>query len=230
MPSTSDRKNLIREVEMTILLADNDDDEETLKVFTSDYCRLFAEKYLNIQQKEKPKDIILDDLDVTNILERFRGTAYTADIMEDLKDRPMRLGATYVFSKDFELKWIFDSISKWVDLYHFQPNIFTVGGLIEYFWRIGGGNWGIERTQRRNQQKRSGKKIGRYSYGLLERKIGHQLHDILRSRMAEMDEGKAVSLNTYGFIFRVSLEELPPFYAAVSHSQLRHPSKISVTM
>ncbi|KAI9237429.1 MAG: hypothetical protein BYD32DRAFT_487292 [Podila humilis] len=29
MPFTSDRKNLIREIEMTILLADNDDDEET---------------------------------------------------------------------------------------------------------------------------------------------------------------------------------------------------------
>lgn len=79
-------------------------------------------------------------------------------------------------------------------------------------------------------------------------------------RVAEMDEGKAVGLNTYGFIFGgkwlllhffyskcidsdgdyqarpfsfiffVSLEELSPFYAAVSHSQLRHPSKISVTM
>lgn len=63
--------------------------------------------------KEKPKEISLDDLDVTNTLERFRGMASTADIMEDLKDRPARLGATYVFSKDFELKWILDSISKW---------------------------------------------------------------------------------------------------------------------
>ncbi|KAF9201567.1 hypothetical protein BGZ59_002627 [Podila verticillata] len=128
------------------------EEEDALKVFTSDDCRHFAEKYLNIQQKvtspsgkmlkdilfqvgqtrkhhhlihsfiidendeivrslfepvdwtfimkEKPKDIILDDLDVTNILERFRGTASTAGIMKDWKDRPMRLGATYVFSRD----------------------------------------------------------------------------------------------------------------------------------
>ncbi|KFH62181.1 hypothetical protein MVEG_11820 [Podila verticillata NRRL 6337] len=49
--------------------------------------------------KEKPKELILNDLDVTKILERFRRMASTADIMEDLKDRLARLGATYVFSK-----------------------------------------------------------------------------------------------------------------------------------
>ncbi|KAF8921633.1 hypothetical protein BGZ52_011565, partial [Haplosporangium bisporale] len=32
-------------------------------------------------------------------------------------------------------------------------------------------------------------------------KIGRQLHDILRSRMTELDERRAMSLNTYGFIF-----------------------------
>ncbi|KAF9311774.1 hypothetical protein BG003_007045 [Podila horticola] len=211
--------------------------------------------------KEKPKEISLDDLDVTNTLERFRGMASTADIMEDLKDRPARLGATYVFSKDFELKWILDSISKWVDLYHVQPNVFTVGGLTEYFWRIGGESWGIESTKRRNQQKRSGKKIGGYKGdGYLREfgpkkadwlsiegakhwdtdgikykresswKIGRQLHDILRSRMAEVDESRAMSLNTYGFIFGAPLEELPPFYAAASPSQLRHLLRTLATM
>ncbi|KAI9234275.1 MAG: hypothetical protein BYD32DRAFT_439346 [Podila humilis] len=49
--------------------------------------------------KKKPKELILNDLDVTKILERFRGMASTADIMEDLKDRLARHGATYVFSK-----------------------------------------------------------------------------------------------------------------------------------
>lgn len=86
------------------------------------------------------------------------------------------------------MKWIFDSILKWVDLDHVQPNIFTVGGLTEYFWRsnvwsvldflfydlpnftlVGGESWGIESTQQRNQQKRSGKKIDDYKGELLER-------------------------------------------------------------
>lgn len=158
----------------------------------------------------------------------------------------------FLFFRSILLHYLnsFSSISR-VDLYHVQPNVFTVGGLTEYFWRsnvwgvldslfydlpnfilVGGESWGIESTKRRNQQKRSGKKIGgSKGDGYLREfgpkkadwlsvegakhwdtdgikykresswKIGRQLHDILRSRMAEMDEKRAMSLNTYGFIF-----------------------------
>ncbi|KAG0044350.1 hypothetical protein BGZ83_010424 [Gryganskiella cystojenkinii] len=201
---------------------------------------------------ENPREVTLDDPDVSRMLKSFQELASTADVMKALQDRPARLGANYVFSKDYELKWLLDSISKWADLYNIQPNIFAVDGLTEYFWRsnvwsildslfydlpnfilLGGESWGIESTKRRNQQKeKSGKKIGgSKGDGYLREfgpkkadwlsiegakqwdtdgfkykresswKIGRQLHDILRSRMAEMDEKRAMSLNTYGFVF-----------------------------
>ncbi|KAG0331889.1 hypothetical protein BG004_001466 [Podila humilis] len=214
--------------------------------------RLFDSGDWTFITAERPREVVLDDLDVVTLLESFQGLASTSDVMKALQDRPARLGANYNFSKDFELKWLFDSISKWADLYNIQPNVFTIDGLTEYFWRsnvwsildslfydlpnfilVGGESWGIESTKRRNQQKKSGgKKIGgskgdgylrefgpkRADWLSIEGakqwdtdgikykrestwKIGRQLHDILRSRIGEMDPKRAMDLNTYGFIF-----------------------------
>ncbi|KAF8924990.1 hypothetical protein BGZ58_001238 [Dissophora ornata] len=213
---------------------------------------LFDPKDWTFITTEKPREVIQDDNDVMSMLKSYQELVSTAEIMEALKTRPTRLGESYVFSKDYELKWLLDSISKWVDLYNIQPNIFTVDGLTEYFWRsniwgildslfydlpnfilLGGESWGIESTKRRNQQKvKSGRKIGgSKGDGYLREfgpkkadwmsiegakqwdtegikykresswKIGRQLHDILRSRMAEIDDKRAMSLTIYGFIF-----------------------------
>lgn len=49
MPFTSDRKNLIREVEMTILLADNDDDKETVKELVGLHHLFSCSRFVNDQ-------------------------------------------------------------------------------------------------------------------------------------------------------------------------------------
>ncbi|KAF9158031.1 hypothetical protein BGX20_003584, partial [Mortierella sp. AD010] len=144
---------------------DNDDNDDLL-AFTSEDYRLFAEKYINIKDKDKfllPSGRILEevlfsvgmtkkkhhlihsfiidvddqdikcifdssdwesivkeaeqrtcvaDADIVALLDSFKEMNRTKKIMERLLERHPRLGSSYVHSQDYDIKWIFDSISK----------------------------------------------------------------------------------------------------------------------
>ncbi|KAF9993820.1 hypothetical protein BGZ79_001457 [Entomortierella chlamydospora] len=195
---------------------DNDDNDDLL-TFTSEDYRLFAEKYINIKDKDKfllpsgrkleevlfsvgmtkkkhhlihsfiidvddhdiecifdssdwesiveeaEQQTCIADADVVTLLDSFKEMNSMKKIMERLSERHPRLGGSYVHSQDYDIK---------LDLYLFQPSIFSMEGLLEYFWRsnvwgvidtlfydtpnllmVGGEGCGIESTQRRNQQQ-----------------------------------------------------------------------------
>ncbi|KAF9923554.1 hypothetical protein BGZ67_009765, partial [Mortierella alpina] len=122
--------------------------------------------------KEQEMSVSLSDQDVAKILERFRRADSIGTIMTLLQERHPRLGKGFVMERDYDLKWIFDSISRWLDLYSMPFSVFTSDAPLEYFWRsqvwgaldtmffdisntlmIGGESSGLDSTERRNQQQ-----------------------------------------------------------------------------
>ncbi|KAG0201876.1 hypothetical protein BGX33_010056 [Mortierella sp. NVP41] len=138
------------------------DDESTKSLFTpTDWDFIKAEQEISLEIKDK---------DILDVLARFRESDSMGDIMANLNERHPRLGKRYTMDLDYDLKWTFDSVSKWLDLYSMPFPVFTCDSPLEYFWRsqvwgvldtlffdisntlmIGGESPGIESTERRNQ-------------------------------------------------------------------------------
>ncbi|KAF9577809.1 hypothetical protein BGW38_006741, partial [Lunasporangiospora selenospora] len=139
--------------------------------------------------KEQEMSVSLNDQDVTKILDRFRRADSIGTIMNLLQERHPRLGKGFIMERDYDMKWIFDSISRWLDLYSMPFSVFTSDAPLEYFWRsqvwgvldtmffdisntlmIGGESPGLDSTERRNHQqhgKNVRKLVGSKSDGYL---------------------------------------------------------------
>jgi hypothetical protein len=63
--------------------------------------------------KEQELSVNLKDQDVVDTLERFKQADSPGTIMTLLQERHSRLGKEFTMEQDFDLKWIFDSVSKW---------------------------------------------------------------------------------------------------------------------
>ncbi|OAQ31248.1 hypothetical protein K457DRAFT_30792 [Linnemannia elongata AG-77] len=133
---------------------------------------LFQEEDWTFIMKEQNMSVELDDKDIVKTLDALKDAGSAEAIMEILNHRPLRLGNAYRMDHDYELKWLFDSVSKWIDIYTMPFSVFTSDATLEYFWRsqvwgvldtlfydipntlmIGGEGHGIESKQRRNQQQ-----------------------------------------------------------------------------
>ena len=63
--------------------------------------------------EEAEQQTCIADADVVTLLDSFKEMNSMKKIMERLSERHPRLGGSYVHSQDYDIKWIFDSISKW---------------------------------------------------------------------------------------------------------------------
>ncbi|KAG0291307.1 hypothetical protein BGZ96_005300 [Linnemannia gamsii] len=149
---------------------------------------LFQEDDWAFILKEQDMSVELDDQDVVGTLNALKDAETSEAIMEILHQRHSRLGKAYRMSYDYNLKWLFDSVSKWIDIYTMPFSVFNSDATLEYFWRsqvwgvldtlfydipntlmIGGESQGIESVDRRNQQqaKNGRKAAGSKSDGYL---------------------------------------------------------------
>lgn len=74
---------------------------------------LFQEEDWTFIMKEQNMSVELDDKDIVRTLDAIKDAGSTEAIMEILNHRPLRLGNAYRMDHDYELKWLFDSVSKW---------------------------------------------------------------------------------------------------------------------
>ncbi|KAF9437394.1 hypothetical protein BGZ76_000867, partial [Entomortierella beljakovae] len=133
---------------------------------------MFAPSDWEFIVKEQGLSVSLKDQDIIDILKRLKQANSPASIMVVLQDRHTRLGEGFAMEHDYDLKWILDSVSKWLDLYVMPFPVFTSDAPLEYFWRsqawgvldtlffdisnilmIGGESAGLESTARRNEQQ-----------------------------------------------------------------------------
>ncbi|KAF9124593.1 hypothetical protein BGX30_000865 [Mortierella sp. GBA39] len=133
---------------------------------------LFQEEDWTFIMKEQDMAVGQDDQDIVGTLDALKDAGSAEAIMEILNHRHPRLGKAYRMDHDYNFKWLFDSVSKWIDIYTMPFSVFTSDATLEYFWRsqvwgvldtlfydipntlmIGGEGHGIESKERRNQQQ-----------------------------------------------------------------------------
>lgn len=83
---------------------------------------LFQEDDWAFILKEQDMSVELDDQDIVGTLNALKGAETSEAIMEILHQRHSRLGKAYRMGYDYNLKWLFDSVSKWyvVQVLNFQ--------------------------------------------------------------------------------------------------------------
>lgn len=74
---------------------------------------LFQEEDWTFIMKEQDMAVELDDQDVAGTLDALKDAGSAEAIMEILNHRHPRLGKTYRMDLHYNLKWLFDSVSKW---------------------------------------------------------------------------------------------------------------------
>ncbi|KAG0224586.1 hypothetical protein BGX31_007932 [Mortierella sp. GBA43] len=175
------------------------DDPLTKSLFTK-------EDWAHLLGVAEPK-VALED-SVRTFADSFKRSSLR-DIMDQINNPNERLGASYDHERDFNLKWIRDSTSKWVNLYTMKPDPFVTKELTEHFWRtrawgviddlfgdvhnivmISGDAAGIDSATRKNSQKRKERSW----------KIGRELHDIFSGRAGEFNDSLG-DLAVFGIIF-----------------------------
>jgi hypothetical protein len=62
----------------------------------------------------------IEDEDILNILEHLKSLDTKKVIMKALLKSHPRLGENYEHIQDFDVKWIFDSVSKWYEIIHIK--------------------------------------------------------------------------------------------------------------
>ncbi|KAF9127309.1 hypothetical protein BGW39_005967 [Mortierella sp. 14UC] len=132
--------------------------------------------------KEHEESVELTDRDVKDTLDRLQDANSVSSLMDILNQRHLRIGKEYRMEHDYELKWLFDSVSKWIDMYTMPFPVFSSDAPLEYFWRtqawgvldslffdvpdilmVGGESQGLESMIRRNSQqvsRASARKLG----------------------------------------------------------------------
>ncbi|KAG0271612.1 hypothetical protein BGZ95_000567 [Linnemannia exigua] len=148
------------------------DDESTRALFKSnDWSFIVA---------EQDESVELSDCDVIATLERLQDVNSISSLMDILNQRHLRLGKDFRMERDYDLKWLYDAVSKWIDMYMIPFPVFNSDAPLEFFWRsqvwgvldslffdlpdifmIGGEGQGLESTNRRNTQQLSkSRKVG----------------------------------------------------------------------
>ncbi|KAG0358333.1 hypothetical protein BGX24_006001, partial [Mortierella sp. AD032] len=132
---------------------------------------LFKSKDWSFIVAEQDESVELSDCDVIAILERLQDANSVSSLMDILNKRHLRLGKNFRMEQDYDLKWLYDAVSKWIDMYMIPFPVFNSDAPLEFFWRsqvwgvldslffdvpdilmIGGEGQGLESMNRRNTQ------------------------------------------------------------------------------
>ncbi|KAF8930097.1 hypothetical protein BGZ58_008465 [Dissophora ornata] len=89
--------------------------------------------------KEQELSINLRDQDIVDVLEHFKQADSLGTIMALLQERHPRLGKGFIMEQDYDVKWIFDSISRWLDLYTMPFSVFTSDAHLNTFGGVKSG-------------------------------------------------------------------------------------------